>query len=39
VAITTLLVVEKLGRRGLLLGRAAGAALVAWSVVALAGWG
>jgi predicted metal-binding membrane protein len=35
-AITALLVVEKLGRAGLWVGRAAGAALVAWSFVVLA---
>lgn len=38
-AITALLVVEKLGRPGLAVGRLAGAALVGWSVVALAGTG
>jgi predicted metal-binding membrane protein len=38
-AITCLLVVEKLSRRGLLLGRVAGAALVVWSAVAMAGGG
>jgi predicted metal-binding membrane protein len=39
VAVTLLLVVEKLARRGLLVGRMVGAAFVAWSAASLAGLG